>query len=71
VNGKYRKVGAAGQVVVPAEIRRKLRVKAGTRVAFVIEAEGVYVQPITDEFIESMKGIILDSRLPSDVLREN
>jgi AbrB family looped-hinge helix DNA binding protein len=71
VNGKYRKVGAAGQVVVPAEIRRKLRVKAGTRVAFVIEAEGVYVRPITDEFIEGMKGIILDSRLPSDVLREN
>jgi AbrB family looped-hinge helix DNA binding protein len=51
-------VTSKGQVVIPAELRRKLRIKAGTRVAFREQQGQLIVQPITDEFIDSLRGMI-------------
>ena len=45
---EYAKVNARGQVVIPADIRRKFGIEQGTRVAS-LERDGELIfQPITD-----------------------
>jgi AbrB family looped-hinge helix DNA binding protein len=46
-----------GQIVIPAGLRRKFRIKEGTQV-FIYEKSGeIVIKPITDECIESMAGV--------------
>ena len=49
-------VTSKGQVVIPAEIRKKYGIKAGTQIAFFEEHGRLMLQPITDEFIENFAG---------------
>lgn len=46
-----------GQIVIPAEIRKKLDLKKGTRISFTEEKGKIVLQPITDEYIDSLIGI--------------
>lgn len=48
-----------GQLVIPAELRRKHKIKAGTRVHFLEDQLGrIVLQPITDDYIERMCGFL-------------
>ncbi len=61
MNVEFTKITSKGQVVIPASLRRKLRMKAGTRIA-VHENDGqLILQPITDEYINSLCGILGDT----------
>src|SRR5438067_2295242 len=53
------KATSKGQIVIPADLRRRLGIKAGTRVSIrVDERENTIVlKPITREFIDGMRGI--------------
>lgn len=66
----YATVKAKGQVVIPVDIRRKFQIDEGTRVAFLEEEGRLFLQPVTDEFIESMKGILAGRDLPARIERE-
>ncbi len=66
---EYAKVKAKGQVVIPVDIRRKFQIGEGTRVAFLEESGRLFIQPVTDEFIDGMKGVLAGPRLPSRVER--
>jgi AbrB family looped-hinge helix DNA binding protein len=66
----YATVKAKGQVVIPVEVRRKFQIDVGTRVAFLEEDGRLFLQPVTDEFIESMRGILAGRGLPVDMERE-
>ena len=50
-------VTSKGQVVVPARLRRKFGIKAGTRLTFAEEKGRNVMQPVTKEFISSFRGI--------------
>lgn len=50
-------VTSKGQVVVPARLRRKYGIKAGTRLNFSEEGGHIVVQPVTKEYISSFRGI--------------
>jgi AbrB family looped-hinge helix DNA binding protein len=50
-------VTSKGQVVIPAEIRKKYGIRAGTRLAFIEEGNMLILQPITEEVIRSTRGI--------------
>lgn len=63
----YAKVKAKGQVVIPVDVRRRFQIAEGTRVAFLEEKGRLFIQPVTDEFINSMKGILADRGLPDSV----
>jgi len=67
---EYATVKAKGQVVIPVDIRRKFQIDEGTRVAFLEEDGRLIIQPVTDEFIEGMKGILSGRGLPPRVERE-
>jgi AbrB family looped-hinge helix DNA binding protein len=66
---EYAKVKAKGQVVIPIDIRRKFQIDEGTRVAFLEEEGRLFLQPVTDEFIDGMKGILAGRGLPDRVER--
>jgi AbrB family looped-hinge helix DNA binding protein len=67
---EYATVKAKGQVVIPVDIRRKFQIEEGTRVAFLEEEGRLFIQPVTDEFIDAMKGILSGPGLPRRVERE-
>ncbi len=50
-----------GQLVVPAELRRKHGIEAGTRVKFLEDAFGrIVLQPITEEYVDRIMGCLAD-----------
>ena len=67
---EYAKVKAKGQIVIPVDIRRKFRIEEGTRVAFLEDEGRLFIQPVTDDFIEGMKGILAGRGLPAGIGRD-
>jgi AbrB family looped-hinge helix DNA binding protein len=67
---EYATVKAKGQIVIPVDIRRKFQIDEGTRVAFLEDGGRIVLQPVTDEFIDGMKGILCGIGLPSRVERD-
>lgn len=63
-------VKAKGQVVIPVDIRRRFQLEEGTRIAFLEEGGRLFIQPVTDEFIKEMQGILKDWGLPDRIERE-
>ncbi|MGH9512240.1 MAG: AbrB/MazE/SpoVT family DNA-binding domain-containing protein [Terriglobales bacterium] len=50
-----------GQLVVPAELRRKHGIAAGTKVKILEDQFGrIVLQPITGEYIDSVMGCLAD-----------
>lgn len=51
-------VTVKGQMVVPARIRRKLKIKKGTRVAIIEQEDGFLVKPLDRKYFEHFAGIL-------------
>jgi len=49
-------VTTKGQLVIPSKLRRKYSIKEGTQVAFVEQENRLVLQPLTAEFIHSLRG---------------
>ena len=49
-------VTTKGQLVIPSKLRRKYSTKEGTQVAFLEQENRLVLQPITSEFIRSLRG---------------
>ncbi|MGA2174797.1 MAG: AbrB/MazE/SpoVT family DNA-binding domain-containing protein [Verrucomicrobiota bacterium] len=50
-------VTSKGQLVVPSRIRRRLRIKPGTRVNFIEQGDRIIFQPVTREYIRGFRGM--------------
>ena len=51
------RVGRRGQIVLPKEVRQKIRVEEGDQIAFIIDGEQVVIKPITKSLLD-MRGSI-------------
>ncbi len=49
-------VTTKGQLVIPSKLRRKFGIRKGTQVAFLEEDQRLVLQPLTPEFIRSLRG---------------
>jgi AbrB family looped-hinge helix DNA binding protein len=49
-------VSSKGQIVIPSALREKLGIKTGTRVAIQHQDRHLLLQPITEEFLDSLVG---------------
>jgi AbrB family looped-hinge helix DNA binding protein len=67
---EYATVKAKGTLVIPVEVRRKFQIEQGTRVAFLEEEGRLFIQPVTDEFIDAMKGVLAGKGMPARIKRE-
>jgi AbrB family looped-hinge helix DNA binding protein len=48
-----------GQLVIPAELRRKHKIEAGTKVHILEDQFGrIVLQPITDDYIDRIRGLL-------------
>jgi len=63
-------VTSKGQLVIPAKLRRDLRIGRGTRVRFERIQGGIAVYPKWAEDIDSLCGILAGLGLPPDIERE-
>jgi len=45
-----------GQIVIPAKLRRKYGIKAGTRIEIVDEDDRIVLRPITREYVHKLRG---------------
>jgi AbrB family looped-hinge helix DNA binding protein len=61
-----------GQIVIPAEVRRRFGIRKGTRISVRVDEEehAIVLKPITREFIESLRGIDRGRALLADLARE-
>jgi AbrB family looped-hinge helix DNA binding protein len=64
-------VTTKGQLVIPSRLRRKYAIRKGTKVAFVEDENRLILQPITPEFIRSLRGCLgKDSKALEFLLEE-
>lgn len=49
-------VTTKGQVVIPSKIRHKLGIKKGTKVCFLQQGKDLVLRPVTDEYIDGIRG---------------
>jgi AbrB family looped-hinge helix DNA binding protein len=59
-----------GQLVIPAKLRRKYKIATGTQVAFVEEENRLILQPLTPEFIRSLRGSLKSKPSARDILHQ-
>ncbi len=63
-------VTSKGQLVIPARLRKRLKIKKGTLVAFTEDNGRLVLQPITPEFIASERGCLKGSGVLEHLLAE-
>ena len=64
-------VTSKGQLVVPARIRRKYGIKPGTKICFIERDREVLFQPVTKEYIQSVRGMLKsDTSMIQELLKE-
>jgi AbrB family looped-hinge helix DNA binding protein len=64
------KVTTKGQVVIPSRLRKKLGIRKGTQVVFVEDEKRIILQPLTPEFIRSLRGSLKGKPSALDYLLE-
>ncbi len=50
-------VTSKGQVTIPLKLRRKYRIKAGTKICFLERGHEIILQPVTKEYFHSLVGM--------------
>ena len=63
-------VTTKGQLVIPAKLRRKYAIRKGTQVAFLEEENRLVLQPLTPEFIRSLRGSLKGEPSATKILQE-
>lgn len=68
---KIYKVTTGGRVTVTAELRKKYKLKPGTRVKFSEEENGIKIIPITPETIKANAGFLgMKGKLLKSLMKE-
>jgi AbrB family looped-hinge helix DNA binding protein len=52
----FAQISTKGQIVIPAEIREEMGLEIGTRVAIERREDGIFLRPVTPEFVRSLRG---------------
>jgi AbrB family looped-hinge helix DNA binding protein len=63
-------VTSKGQLVIPSKLRRKYSIKEGTQVAFLEQENRLVLQPLTSEFVRSLRGSLKGEPSAMTALRE-
>lgn len=51
-------VTSKGQIVIPSKIRTKFKIKKGTKICFIEQGENIILKPITDDYVDRVKGVL-------------
>lgn len=64
------RVGRRGQIVLPKEVRTKIKVVEGDQIAFVIDGEQVVIKPITHTLLELRGRVKVSGKQDFDSIRK-
>jgi AbrB family looped-hinge helix DNA binding protein len=59
-----------GQIVIPAELRRKYRIKAGTKINIIDTGEAILLKPVTEESLKRLQGKLKGKGVLKSLLEE-
>jgi AbrB family looped-hinge helix DNA binding protein len=63
-------VTVKGQIVIPAELRRKYRIKAGTKINVIDTGEAILLKPVTEESLKQLQGRLKGKGVLKSLLEE-
>ncbi len=66
----FTKVGRRGQITLPKEVRHRIQVDEGDRIAFIIEGEQVILKPVTKSLLELRGSIPVDGEQDFNDIRQ-
>ena len=64
------RVGRRGQIVLPKEVRQKIRVAEGDQIAFIIDGEQVVIKPITHTLLDMRGRVRVSGKQDFDSIRK-
>jgi antitoxin PrlF len=64
------RIGRRGQIVLPKEVRQKIRVTEGDQIAFIIDGEQVVIKPITQSLLDMRGRIRVSGKQDFDFIRK-
>jgi len=64
------RVGRRGQITLPKEVRRKIHLEEGDRIAFIIDGEQVVIKPITQTLLDLRGSITVSGEQDFDAIRK-
>lgn len=59
-----------GQIVIPAELRRKYRIKAGTKINVIDTGDAILLKPVTEESLKRLQGRLKGTGVLQSLLEE-
>ena len=59
-----------GQIVIPAELRRKYGIKAGTRIAIIDDGETINLKPVNEESLRRLQGRLKGKGVLNSLIEE-
>jgi AbrB family looped-hinge helix DNA binding protein len=59
-----------GQIVIPAELRRKYGIKAGTKISVTDTGEAIVLKPINEESLKRLQGVLKGKGVLKALLEE-
>jgi len=66
----YTRVGRRGQITLPREVRRRIKVEEGDQIAFVIDGEQVIIKPITQSLLDLRGSVPVKGEQDFNVVRK-
>lgn len=63
------RVGRRGQIVLPKEVRLKIKVAEGDQIAFVIDGEQVVIKPLTHSLLDLRGRVRVSGKQEFDLIR--
>lgn len=59
-----------GQISIPAEVRKKMRLVTGMGMEWIVTARGIYLYPVPKDPIQSFRGSLREPGLLEKLLKE-
>lgn len=59
-----------GQIVIPAKLRRKYGIKAGTKITVIDTGEAILLKPVTEESLKRLQGRLKGKGVLKGLLEE-
>ena len=64
------RIGRRGQITLPREVRRRIKVDEGDQIAFIIEGEQVIIKPITQSLLDLRGSVNVSGEQDFDIIRK-
>lgn len=63
-------VSTKGQFVIPADMRERLGIRPGTRIAITLQESRIVLEPVSEKLVDETRGILAGRPLLSRMLRQ-